>query len=349
MERIASDPASTPRDGSRSLFSRGLSLLLRALRGALTLVGLILVMLVAMAIFFSSRSSSQLEEKYHSLSRSAKDKIVILTLEGAILNGDGFVKRQIDQIRYDEDVKAIVLRVNSPGGSVTGSDYLYHYLSKLVKEREIPLVVSMGGIAASGAYYISMAVGDTKDCIFAEPTTWTGSIGVIIPHYNVAGLMEDYHVEEDSVKSHPLKAIGSPLKRMTEEERAILQGLVDESFLGFKKIVMQGRPAFRKDPAALDKLATGQVYAARQALDAGLIDKVGFVEDAIDRAVELAGLNKESTRVVKYKSPYDFVEAFLGTKVRTREEDLALLLDLATPRAYYLSTWLSPLAASQGP
>ena len=124
----------------------------------------------------------------------------------------------------------------------------------------------MGGIAASGGYYVSMAVGDTPDTIFAEPTTWTGSIGVIIPHYNLADLMDDWGIKEDTIASHRLKTMGSLAKPMTEEERKIFQGLVDDSFGRFKEIIRDGRPKFRKDPAALDKLATGQVFTAEQAL-----------------------------------------------------------------------------------
>src|SRR5688500_19769660 len=108
------------------------------------------------------------------------------------MEGDGFVKRQIDRIREDENVKAIVVRVDSPGGTVTGSDYIYHHLKKLRKEKNVPIVVSMGGMAASGGYYVSMAVGDEKDTIFAEPTCETGSIGVILPHYDLSGLMARY-------------------------------------------------------------------------------------------------------------------------------------------------------------
>ena len=108
----------------------------------------------------------------------------------------------------------------------------------------------MGGIAASGGYYISMAVGDTPDTIFAEPSTWTGSIGVLIPHYDVSGLLEKWNVTDDTIASNPLKLIGSPTRKtspeIAEKERAILQKLVDESFQDFKDIVKTGRPKFRQ-------------------------------------------------------------------------------------------------------
>ena len=104
--------------------------------------------------------------------------MAIITVSGVIVDGDGYVKKQIERVRQDEDVKAIVLRVNTPGGTVTGSDYILHHLNRLRAERKLPLVVSMGSVAASGGYYVSMAVGDQPQSIYAEPTTTTGSIGV---------------------------------------------------------------------------------------------------------------------------------------------------------------------------
>ncbi len=139
-------------------------------------------------------------------------------------------------------LKAIVVRVNSPGGTITGSDYMLHHLRKLAEDTHIPIVVSMGGLAASGGYYVSMCVGDTPETIFAEPTTWTGSIGVIIPHYNVADLMKKWGIQEDAVASHHLKTMGSIARKMTEEERKIFQQLVDEGFTQFKDVI-KARPA----------------------------------------------------------------------------------------------------------
>lgn len=337
-------PAPRPRGVGRWLLRlfglASLGMVLLAVLGTVALVG-----------FTTWEEEDGLHEQHHSLARHADNKIAIITLEGTILDGDGFVKKQIDHVRDDESVKAVVLRINSPGGTVSGSDYLYHHLQQLCRERELPLVVSMGGIAASGGYYVAMAVGDTPRTIFAEPTTWTGSIGVIIPHYNLAGLMEKWQIEEDSIKSHRLKQMGSPTRPMTEEERQIFQGLVDDGFGRFKEIVKSGRPMFRADEAALDKVATGQVFTTRQGLASGLVDQEGFIEDAIDRAIELAGLDKAQTSVVKYKHFGGIFDIVLGARSQARSAspvgELAALLDLASPRAYYLCTWLPPLTAEQ--
>lgn len=282
----------------------------------------------------------RVREKYFSHSKVARDKVVIMPVEGLIFDGDKFMKRQIDQVIEDESVKAVVLRVDSPGGTVSASDFIYHHLKKMREKRNIPLVVSMGSIAASGGYYVSMAVGDTPRSIYAEPTTWTGSIGVIIPHYDAHELASKIGVKEDSIASHRLKGMGSLLRPMTDEERSIFQGLVDESFSRFKEIVKDGRPNFRQQPQLLDKLATGQVFTAQQAKASGLIDEVGFLEDAVDRAIELANLAPDNVRVVKYQKEPALADLLIGGSARfsslPAHRDWQQILEMAVPRAYYL-------------
>ena len=289
-----------------------------------------------------------IQERWHSLSKSARDKIAIVTVEGTILGDETFVKRQIDRVRDDPRVKAVVLRVDSPGGTVTGSDYIYHHLKKLVEDRKIPLVVSMGGIAASGGYYVAMAAGDKADTIFAEPTTWTGSIGVIIPHYDLSGLLEKIDVRDDSIASNPLKMMGSPTRKFPEpvraEEQKILQELVDSSFDGFKEIVLASRQALRNDQAAQDVVFTGRIFTAKQARENHLVDRLGFIEDAIERAVKLAQLDPEDVQVVKFHQPQGLLNHMLfGPQNRAPTTELSALLELNVPRPYYLCTWLPGL------
>ena len=284
------------------------------------MLNLLLLAAVAMAAAGSQR---HLQEKFVSHnSRATDNKVAIITVEGVISETeDGFIKRQIDCVAKDENVKAVVLRVDSPGGTVSASDYLYHHLCKMkaAGKRQIPVVVSMGGIAASGGYYVSMAVGHNPDTIFAEPTTFTGSIGVIFPHFDLAGLMDKIGVKEDATVSGPLKEMGSPTCAMTPEEKKIFQGLVDESFAGFKEIVRAGRARFAKNPDALDKLATGQVFTAQQAKAAGLIDRIGFLEEAVDRAIELAKLDEKHVEVIRYTPEPGLASLLLGrTKRRPR-------------------------------
>ncbi|MBN2293898.1 MAG: signal peptide peptidase SppA [Pirellulales bacterium] len=295
----------------------------------------------------SSDAELRIKEQYVSHKRMADNKIAIISVEGTIISGEGFVKRQIDKAMKDDSVKAVVVRVDSPGGTITGSDYIYHHLCQLAKKREIPIVVSMGGMAASGGYYVSMAVGDTPDTIFAEPTTWTGSIGVVIPHYDLSKLLTDWGISEDSIASHRLKTMGSFAKPMTEEERKIFQTLVDDSFTRFKDIIKSGRPKFKEDSKALDKLATGQVFNAVQAEKDGLVDKIGFVEDAIERAIELANVAKDNVMVVKYKREASLASIIMGGNSSAGQIDLAAILDAATPRGYYLCTWLPAAVSNQ--
>ena len=321
--------------------------------GKWLLAALVVAVLIIIAMYSSYRSyfspSGAPQEKYHSLAEHALKKIAIIDVSGTILQGeDSFAKKQIDRVREDDDVVGVVVRINSPGGTITGSDYLYHHLRELVDQRELPLVVSMGGVCASGGYYVAMAVGDQKNAIFAEPTTWTGSIGVIIPHFDLSGALSALRIEEDSIVSGPLKHMGTPTRPMTEEERKLLQTLVDESFAEFKAIVTSGRPKFKEDPAALDAVATGQIFTAKQALERGLVDQIGFLEAAIERVVELAGQDADDVRCIKYEKRPTLVDAIVGSSARSsmgRGVDLATLLDLAAPRAYYLWSWL-PAAMS---
>jgi protease-4 len=346
---VIAEPTATPPRRKLRVFVRLLLVfLVLGLLGSLAL-NAVLMAAAGLAGFGSADSEARVQEKFFSHNRYGADKVAILSIEGTILSGEGFIKHQIDHARKDikdGNLKALVVRVNSPGGTITGSDWILHYLQKLADDSHIPIVVSMGGVAASGGYYVSMCVGDRTETIFAEPTTWTGSIGVIIPHYNVADLMQKWGIQQDAIASHPLKEMGSIARKMTEQERKIFQALVDEGFTQFKNAIKQGRPKFRKDPAALDRLATGQVYTAQQALENGLIDKIGFIEDAIDQAIRLAKLDKEKVKVVKYKAEPRLADILFGQSRTPPSLDLAMLLELTTPRAYYLCTWLPPLACS---
>lgn len=323
-------------------------------------VGFVLPIVLIAAIFGAMAgglpAENDLIEKHHSLNRDAASKIALVRIEGTILQGEGYFRDQLDRIREDENVKAIVLRVDSPGGTITASDYMLHHLKKLRDDRELPIVVSMGSLAASGGYYVSMCVGDEENSIYAEPTTWTGSIGVIIPHYDLSGLMQSWQIADDSVASGEFKSMGSITKPMTEEERALFQTLVDDSFGRFKRIIREGRPEFRDDAgsAKLDELADGRIYTADQALEAGLVDQIGFLEDAIARAAALADLDVESTNCVEYSEPMTLRHllasaAFGGNRAKSGVAGLLnqAAAELSAPRAYFLFTHHPVLYSTQ--
>ena len=313
------------------------------------LLGISLLLNLLLIVGDGLDSTARVQEKLYEPDRFGRgsEKIAIVSVEGVILDGEGFVTRQIQQAQKDDDVKAVVLRVESPGGTISGSDLIFHRLKEFREETDKPIVVSMGSVAASGGYYISMAVGDTPRSIFAEPTTWTGSIGVIIPHYSLVDMLDKVGVEENSIVSHPLKGMGSFSKPMTEQERKIFQLLVDESFGRFKDIVKYGRPIFQKHPEKLDKVATGQIFTSDQAKQHGLVDEIAFLEKAVDRAIELAGVDRENYRVVEYEPEPTLANLFFGDTAQSRAPDLSSLLDLASPKAYSLYTWLPAAISNQ--
>jgi protease-4 len=340
----AANPVFVVQQPQRSLF--------RSVLGWMGWLGVFLCLPVVIGMASAYRDyfdrSHGIQEKYHSLSRHAPDKVAIIDVSGVIMEGDGFVKHQIDRIRDDDHIKAVVVRVDSPGGTITGSDYIYHHLTKLKADRQLPIVVSMGSIAASGGYYVAMAVGDTENSIFAEPTTTTGSIGVIIPHYDLSGLLERMDIKNDSIATHPRKQMLSMTRPMSDDDRQILERYLGEAFDRFKETVKAGRPQFRNADGALDKLATGEIFAAKIAAEQGLVDKIGFIEDAIERAIELAGLNKDAVRVVEFKKPSALIDAFAAAQARaaTTSWDARSLLEMSTPRAYYLATSWPPLVST---
>jgi protease IV len=338
----AGAPAAPPQiiiQQSSSLFGRFGKWLLAALAIA---VMVIVSLYNSYHSYFSPADMPQ--EKYHSLAQFATKKIAIVEVSGAIMEGeDSFAEKQIDRVRQDPDVVGVVVRVNSPGGTVTGSDFIYHHLRELADKRKMPIVVSMGSVCASGGYYVAMAVGSEPNTIYAEPTTWTGSIGVIIPHFDVSGGLTKLGISEDSIASGPLKKMGAPTHPMTPAEKKILQTLVDDSFKDFKAIVVSGRPKFKDNAAGLDAVTTGQIFTAKQALVQGLVDRIGFIDEAIARATELAGQKPDSVRCVKYEKRPSFFSSILGSETQVPARgmaDLSAVLDLATPRAYYLWSWL---------
>jgi protease-4 len=318
----------------------------------LVVLGICIVSMIGMASqvqrYFGDGEGPR--ERFHSLSREASDKIAVVHVSGAIMEGDDFVERQFKAIERDKSVKAVVLRINSPGGTVTYSDLLLHKAKELRDKRDLPMVVSMGSMCASGGYYLAMAVGDQENAIYAEPTTWTGSIGVVIPSYNFSRTMNMTGAQDLSVVSGDLKLMGSPTKPRTEKETEVLQELVDITFEGFKDVVREGRPKFRADDEALDAVATGQVFTAKQALENGLVDSIGFVEAAIERAAELANLSTSKVRAIEYERRRTPIEQFLSASAQDQPAasgiDLRALIELSSPRAYFLSTMAPVLLRS---
>ena len=186
------------------------------------------------------------------------------------------VKEELDKAADDDHVKAVILKINSPGGTVTASDIIYREILKFKQKTGAHITASLMDIAASGGYYIACAA----DTIVAHPTTVTGSIGVIAMKFNVKGLMDKLGVQNDSIKSGDMKDILSPFRPMTAEEHKVIQNIIDSLQMQFMEAVLHGRKELSLDE--LKPLADGRVFTAKQALEAQLIDDIGYLDEAIE-------------------------------------------------------------------
>ncbi|MDQ7836321.1 MAG: signal peptide peptidase SppA [Humidesulfovibrio sp.] len=242
--------------------------------------------------------------KEQRLDGDGPDKVLLLGVDGLISehtrgllrNRPSTVQELVAQLklaREDKDIKAVVLKVDSPGGSTTASDILYHELMTYKDASKVKMVAAMMGLAASGGYYVSLPA----DHILAHPTTITGSVGVIFLQPRVAGLMEKLGLGVDVSKSGTLKDMGSPFRAATAEEKRLVDAMTRAQATRFLELVQLHR---HLDPAALGIVASARVFTAAEAKDLGLIDSVGYLDDALAKAKELAGLPKDAT-VVTYR------------------------------------------------
>jgi protease-4 len=265
---------------------------------------------VATNFFFKDNMLLQdynLEWQEEVYQQGGLDRIALLEVDGVIIDqpsGDIFnpvgynhrsFLKQIEHAFKDKNIKGIVLRVNSPGGGVVESDEIYHKITEMKEKYKKPIVAYMANMAASGGYYISAPT----DKIFANRSTLTGSIGVIISSYNVQELAENWGVKQEVIKSGPHKDIMSTMREMTDEERNIIQSIVDESYENFLNVVVEGREDVGMTKEKLRPLADGRIFTGQQAKKAGLIDGIGFMDDAIKETADLAGINNPT--VITYK------------------------------------------------
>ncbi len=202
------------------------------------------------------------------------------------------VQSELRKAAEDERLAAVVLRINSPGGGVTASDQVYTELVRFKREHHVPVVASLGDLAASGGYYVACAA----DHIVAHPTTVTGSIGVILTSLNVEGLLGKVGVRNETFKTGAHKDLLSPFRGATPEERKIVQGILDSLYQRFVAIVRQSRPHL--DTARLGELTDGRIFDAQQARAAGLVDEIGDLHAAIAAAEQAAGV--KGARIIVY-------------------------------------------------
>ena len=283
------------------------------------------------------------------ISGSAKEKVLVIPIQGVISDKPrgGIFKRpsmvqtvvfQLRLAEKDQLVRAVLLKVNTPGGSATASDIIYHEIMNYKKRSGAKVVAAMMDLATSGGYYISLPA----DSIFAHPTTITGSVGVIFLMPKIDGLMSKIGVEVDIHKSGRNKDMASPFRQATEEERRLLQDLTDTLGDRFADLVKTHR---KLNPEKMDQVTTARVYIAKDAQAAGLVDEVGYLSDALSRAKKLAGLS-EDARVVVYRRT-EYANDNIYNTVTTQSVNLDIsLVNLGLPKAlssldtgfYYL--WL---------
>lgn len=317
-------------------------------RTPLRFLGFAFLIIMLSGCFFNIQLLPKVEPLVEKeVSGTGADKIVLMDLSGVISEEEkgsslvpepnlvAQIKEELKKAAHDPAVKAVVLRINSPGGTVTASDILHHELEVFKKQTGKKVIVSIMDLGASGGYYVAVAA----DKIVAHPTTVTGSIGVIMLTVNVQGLLEKIGVTGTAIKSGDKKDMGSPLRPMTEEERQLFQGIINQMYDRFVSVVAEGRK--NMTVAQVRKAADGRVYTAQQALDLGLVDGIGYLDDAIQLAKTEAGLPK--ARIVIYLRPgsykdniYSQMPSGASQTVNLVNLDLRSFVQSGTPRFMYL-------------
>jgi len=240
-----------------------------------------------------------------------KNKILLLDISGVISEREDSgplsqqdtsmiedIKEALKKAQHDDAIKGIVIKINSPGGTITGSDILHHELKQFKQEKEIRIVACLMDVATSGGYYVATAA----DIIMAHPTTITGSIAVIAMKFNIEGLLNIIGVKDETIKSGELKDIWSPFRPSTDKERAIMQAVIDKFHSRFVDIIKEGRKELTRQE--IKKLADGRIFTADEALKARLIDRIGYLDDALDEMKKSLGI--PGATVITYGRPGTF-------------------------------------------
>ena len=263
--------------------------------------------------------------------------IALISVSGVMLRDDDGVSRGITsnlllmlrKAREDDKIKGVLLRLNTPGGSVTDADLVHHEIKRLAKAGK-PTLLLMDDTCASGGYYAALAARE----VWALPTTITGSIGVIVSSLNFSKLLSEHGVTDESITSGPNKAIFSPTAPPNPAHREIMQAIVDQLYDRFLQLLVEGRGLDQESARAV---ADGRIFTAQEAKKRKLIDQIGYPEEALKRARALAQLPAES-RVVKYHVPRSFFSRF-SSELKLglwSSSDRLSTLALEGPRAYYL-------------
>jgi len=294
-------------------------------------IALFLMLLGVVAMFATGQRGLLTEEVIRE--GPARTKIAMISVEGLIYgNVASDVYRQLKAARRDKHVKGVIVRVNSPGGTLSASDQIYKEISKFREEENKPVVAFMQGVAASGGYYTSVAC----EKIIAEPTTITGSIGVISLYFVVQELLEDkLGVLPVVIKSGQKKDWPSSFRAPTPEEIQYMRDkLITPALDRFVEVVAEGRKASLTLSEVRRLAEDAGIFGAQEALEEKLIDKIGYLDEAIELAKSLAGIDK--AQVVQYRKPFSLTDFLSYRKSNLLKIDRTTLYELGTPQILYL-------------
>ncbi len=274
---------------------------------------LLIVSLLANVVLFNlvqQAARKPYREVFISGEPDAEAKVVIVPVSGLLTaSSAASLRSTIRALEKDDSVHGVLLKVDSPGGTVAASDRMYHELLEYKRAKQdasttaFPVVTFIQGLGASGAYYLACAT----DEVIAEPTALVGSIGVRMTFFNVSGLLSEWQVQVETLKSGPWKDAGSPFRALTDQERERFMQLIRHYYETFLDVVREGR-GDRIDEDQLLKIANGDVYVADEALEYRLIDRIGYLDDAIERVRELTGLDR--LRVVELRRRWQVTDLF---------------------------------------
>ncbi len=294
---------------------------------------LFLVLIGVVVLFAAGKERKFTEEVIKKGPRTAR--IAVISIDGIIDDQQAQnVYWQLKTASEDRHVKGIIVRINSPGGTLSGSDRIYNEILKYRSEEGKPVVAFMQGVAASGGYYTSVAC----DTIIAEPTTLTGSIGVIMGYLVLEQLLEEkLGIQPIVVKAGEKKDWPSSFQMPTEEQLQYMQQrIIDPAYKRFVEVVIDGRKELTEED--VNRLADGSIYWADEALEEKLIDDIGYLDDAIEKVKSLAGIEK--AQVIEYHRPFSISDILAAKAKATTRIDKKLLYELAVPQVLYL--WTGP-------
>jgi len=252
---------------------------------------------------------------FADLSKVHGEKVGVIEITGPIIESKETI-RQIKQFREDDDIKAIVVRIDSPGGGVGPSQEIFREVRKTVLDKK--MVASMGAVAASGGYYVAAGTHG----IMANPGTITGSIGVIIGYTSFETLFEKIGLTPVVIKSGEFKDIGSPVRDITEKEKSLLQAFVNKTRLQFVRDVAEGRG---RPSSEIETLADGRIFTGEEAKENGLVDRMGNLEDAIEWAGRMGGINGKIIPVYAQRRELTFINYLTDSLVRELSSRLQAL------------------------